>query len=226
MLTCLVKNSIPRIEKHQLLYISKKEIDFKMSLIQKLSNSVLLQKNTLTKLIIIFSLFGTLQMLSGGIWDASSHALKAPEFFWSIQHVAVYTGVAMVACSAIVGFLMIKQNQVHGIFKNGIRLIILGAALQIVSGYADSISHDIFGIDGLLSWSHQPLELGLIFGAVGAFLVLKSNPQSKFRILLPVSIMTVILSVMWLGFNLSLLVAGEILCIPVYEIFSSGCAIL
>ena len=197
-----------------------------MSLIQKLSNSVLLQKNTLTKLIIIFSVFGTLQMLSGGIWDASSHAIKAPEFFWSIQHVAVYTGVAMVACSAIVGFLMIRQRQVHGLFKKGIQLIIIGAILQIVSGYADSVSHDVFGIDGLLSWSHQPLELGLVFGAIGAFLVLKVNSQSKFRILLPISIITVMLSVMWLGFNLSLLIAGEFLCIPVYEIFSSGCAIL
>ena len=197
-----------------------------MSLKQKLSNSILLKKDSLTSLIIILSVFGTLQMLSGGIWDASSHALKAPEFFWSIQHVAVYTGVAMVASSAIVGFLMIKQSQVHGIFKKGIQLIIIGATLQIVSGYADSISHDIFGIDGLLSWSHQPLELGLVFGAIGAFLVLKSNPFSKLRILLPLSIMAVILSIMWLGFNLFLLIGGPILCIPVYEIFSSGCAIL
>lgn len=197
-----------------------------MSLIQKLSNSILLKKNILTKLLIIFSVFGTLQMLSGGIWDASSHALKAPEFFWSIQHVAVYAGVVMVACSAIIGFLMIKQNQVHGIFKKAIQLIIIGAILQIVSGYADSISHDVFGIDGLLSWSHQPLELGLVFGAIGAFLVLKSNPYSKLRVLLPLSIMAVILSIMWLGFNLFLLIGGPLLCIPVYEIFSSGCAIL
>ena len=197
-----------------------------MSLIQKLSNSILLQKNTLTTLVIIFSIIGTFQMLSGGIWDASSHAIKAPEFFWSIQHIAVYAGVSMVACSAIVGFLMIRLNQVHGVFKNGIRFIIIGAIMQIVSGYADSISHDTFGIDGLLSWSHQPIELGLVCGAIGAFLVLKSNPQSKLRILMPLSIMAVLLSVMWLGFNLSLLIGGPLLCIPVYEIFSSGCAIL
>ncbi|MDX1533910.1 MAG: hypothetical protein R3230_06880 [Nitrosopumilaceae archaeon] len=197
-----------------------------MSLMQKLSNSVLLKKNTLTKLVILFSVFGTIQMLSGGIWDASSHAVKAPEFFWSTQHVAVYAGVAMIACSAIVGFFMIKQNQIHGMFKNGVQLIIVGAILQIVSGYADSISHDVFGIDGLLSWSHQPLELGLVFSAIGAFLVLKSNPHSKFRLLLPLSIMMVLLSIMWLGFNLALLVGAHLLCVPVYEIFSSGCAIL
>ena len=105
-----------------------------MSLIQKLSNSIFLQKGTLTKLLIIFSVFGTIQMLSAGIWDASSHAIKAPEFFWSIQHVAVYAGVAMIACSAFIGFLMIKQNQVYGVFKTGIKLVIIGSLMQIVSG--------------------------------------------------------------------------------------------
>jgi len=51
-----------------------------MRFIQKLSNSILSKHDTLRNLIIIFAVFGTAQMLAGGIWDASSHALKEPEF--------------------------------------------------------------------------------------------------------------------------------------------------
>jgi len=197
-----------------------------MRFIQKLSHSILLRCDTLRNLIIIFAILGTAQMLAGGIWDASSHALKEPEFFWSIQHVTVYFGVAIVSSAAILSFLVLKQYHPTGIFKRGIQLVILGSILQISAGYADSISHDVFGIDGLLSLSHQPLELGLVLSTIGGFLVLKSNPTSKLNMLLPVSIIAVIASIMWLGFNLSLLIGGPILCLPVYEIFSSGCAIL
>ena len=196
-----------------------------MRFIQKLSNSILSKHDTLRNLIIIFAVFGTAQMLAGGIWDASSHALKEPEFFWSIQHVTVYFGAAIVSSAAILSFFVLKQYHPTGIFKRGIQFIILSSILQISAGYADSVSHDVFGIDGLLSLSHQPLELGLVLSAIGAFLVLKSNP-TKLNRLLPVSIIAVIASILWLGFNLSLLIGGPILCLPVYEIFSSGCAIL
>lgn len=197
-----------------------------MRFIQKLSNSILLRHDTLRNLIIIFAVLGTSQMLAGGIWDASSHALKEPEFFWSIQHIAIYFGVAIVSSAAILSFFVLKQYHPTGIFKRGIQFVILSSILQISAGYADSVSHDVYGIDGLLSLSHQPLELGLVLSAIGAFLVLKSNPTSKLNRLLPVSIIAVIASILWLGFNLSLLIGGPILCLPVYEIFSSGCAIL
>ena len=196
-----------------------------MRFIQKISNSILSKHDILKNLIIIFAVFGIAQMLAGGIWDASSHVLKEPEFFWSIQHITVYFGVAIVSSAAILSFFVLKLYHPTGIFKRGIQFIMLGAILQISAGYADSVSHDVFGIDGLLSLSHQPLELGLVLSAIGAFLVLKSNP-TKLNRLLPVSIIAVIASILWLGFNLSLLIGGPILCLPVYEIFSSGCAIL
>lgn len=196
-----------------------------MRFIQKLSNSILSKHDILKNLIIIFAVFGIAQILAGGIWDASSHVLNEPEFFWSIQHITVYFGVAIVSSAAILSFFVLKQHHPTGIFKRGIQFIILGSILQISAGYADSVSHDVFGIDGLLSLSHQPLELGLVLSAIGAFLVLKSNP-TKLNRLLPVSIIAVIASILWLGFNLSLLIGGPILCLPVYEIFSSGCAIL
>jgi hypothetical protein len=177
-------------------------------------------------LVSICAVFGTLLELSAGIWDAISHVLEEPEFFWSIQHIAVYCGVAMIGTSGIFGFILMFKKKINGTLKKGIKIIIIGSILQISAGYADSLSHDLFGIDGLVSLSHQPLELGLVLSALGAFLIL-SDPRtqnfSKFR---PISIMTLILSIIWIGFNLSLLLGNTILCLPFYEIFSSGCAIL
>jgi len=197
-----------------------------MRLINKLTNSLFFRTKVLLGIVSFFAVFGTLLELSSGIWDATSHVLEEPEFFWSIQHIAVYCGVAMIVTSGIFGFILMFKKKINGTLKKGIIIIIIGSILQISAGYADSLSHDLFGIDGLVSLSHQPLELGLVLSALGAFLIL-SDPRtqnfSKFR---PISIMTLILSIIWIGFNLSLLLGNTILCLPFYEIFSSGCAIL
>jgi len=197
-----------------------------MRLIQKLTNSLFFRTKVLLGIVSFCAVFGTLLELSAGIWDATSHVLEEPEFFWSIQHIAVYCGVAMIVTSGIFGFILMFKKKINGTLKKGIIIIIIGSVLQISAGYADSLSHDLFGIDGLVSLSHQPLELGLVLSALGAFLIL-SDPRtqnfSKFR---PISIMTLILSIIWIGFNLSLLLGNTILCLPFYEIFSSGCAIL
>jgi len=197
-----------------------------MSLIQKLSSSILLKKQTLLEIISILAVFGSLLEITGGIWDATSHILREPELFWTIQHVAVYTGVAMIASSGILGSIFLITKKVGGNLKIGLQIIIIGSALQVSAGYADSLSHDLFGIDGLVSWSHQPLEIGLLLSALGGFLIMTAMKNQKFKKLLPISILTLIFSISWLGFNLSLLFASPVLCILVYEIFSSGCAVL
>jgi len=51
--------------------------------------------------------------------------------------------------------------------------------IQIFAGLGDSISHDEFGIDGLVSWYHQPLEFGLILCALGGFLIIKSRNEKQ-----------------------------------------------
>jgi len=197
-----------------------------MRLIQKLTNSLFFRAKVLLGIVSLFAVFGTLLELSSGIWDATSHILEEPEFFWSIQHIAVYCGVVMIGTSGIFGFILMFKKKINGTLKKGIKIIIIGSILQISAGYTDSLSHYLFGIDGLVSLSHQPLELGLVLSALGAFLIL-SDPRtqnfSKFR---PISIMTLILSISWIGFSLSLLLGNTILCLPIYEIFSSGCAIL
>ena len=197
-----------------------------MSLIQKLSSSILLRRQTLLEIISLLAVFGSLLEITGGIWDATSHILREPELFWTIQHVAVYAGVAMITISGILGAIFLITKKVDVNLKRGLQIIIIGSALQVSAGYADSLSHDLFGIDGLVSWSHQPLEIGLLLSALGGFLIMTVMKNQKFKKLLPVSILTLIFSISWLGFNLSLIFASPVLCTLVYEIFSSGCAVL
>jgi len=197
-----------------------------MSLIQKLSSSILLRRQTLLEIISLLAVFGSLLEITGGIWDATSHILREPELFWTIQHVSVYTGVAMIASSGILGTIFLITKKVTGNLKRGLQIIIIGSVLQVSAGYADSLSHDLFGIDGLVSWSHQPLEIGLLLSALGGFLIMTVMKNQKLKKLLPVSILTLIFSISWLGFNLSLIFASPVLCTLVYEIFSSGCAVL
>jgi hypothetical protein len=197
-----------------------------MSLIQKLSSSILLRREALLEIISLLAVFGSFLEITAGIWDATSHILREPELFWTIQHVAVYTGVAMIVGSGILGTIFLITKKVTGNLKIGLQIIIIGSALQVSAGYADSLSHDLFGIDGLVSWSHQPLEIGLLLSALGGFLIMTVMKNQKFKKLLPVSILTLIFSISWLGFNLSLIFASPVLCTLVYEIFSSGCAVL
>lgn len=138
----------------------------------------------------------------------------------------VYTGVSMITAAAILGGILIIRKSIDSSLKTGIKLVMVGSVIQIISGFGDSLSHEIFGIDGLVSWSHQPLELGLVLGSLGGLLILKNKEHTKLKILLPFSIVTFLFFTIWLGFNLVLIFGHIIQCIPVYEIFSSGCAIL
>jgi len=196
-----------------------------LSLIQRFSSSILAKKHTIILIVSVFAVSGTILELSGGIWDAVSHIMREPEFFWTIQHISVYAGVGMIAISGIIGSVLLLNGLVIGSVKRIIQIIIIGSILQITSGYADSLSHDLFGIDGLISLSHQALEVGLVLCALGGFLMISKMTYKKTRKFLPFSIITLIFSISWLGFNLSLLVGSTVLCLPIYKIFNSGCAI-
>ncbi len=197
-----------------------------MTLIQKLSNSSLVKPNNLLSIASILAVIGPVVILSGGIWDAISHLQREPELFWTIQHISVYTGVSMITSAGIIGIILLVRNSVKGILKKGIQLVLVGAIIQLVSGFGDALSHDIYGIDGLISWSHQPLEFGIVLAALGGFLIMKSRQHTRLKIFLPFSIIALLLLTGWLGFNVFLIFGHVIQCIPVYDIFSSGCSIL
>ena len=51
----------------------------------------------------ILAVIGPVVVVSAGFWDAVSHILQEPEFFWSTPHIVVYSGVSMTGCAAIWG---------------------------------------------------------------------------------------------------------------------------
>ena len=197
-----------------------------MRLIQRISNSSFVKPAILVSFVSILAVLGPIVVVSAGFWDAISHLQKEPEFFWSTPHIIVYTGVTLSSSAAILGFILLCRKKVRGSLKTGIKLVIVGSIIQIVSGFGDSLSHEVFGIDGLISWSHQPLEIGLVLASLGAVLILKNRENTRLKIILPFSIIAFLFFTIWLAFNFVLIFGNVIQCIPIYEIFSSGCAIL
>jgi len=197
-----------------------------MKLIQRIINSTLAKPTTLVSLVAILAVIGPFISVSGGFWDAVNHLVNEPEYFWSIQHMVVYFGVFLVASASLFSMILLIKKSVHGTLKTGILLVVFGAVIQLIAGFVDSVSHDVYGIDGLISWSHQPLELGLVLAALGGFLVLKNREHTKLKILIPFSIISFLFFTTWLVFNFALIFGHTIQCIYIHVIFSSGCSIL
>ncbi|MBC8252243.1 MAG: hypothetical protein H8E89_11755 [Candidatus Nitrosopelagicus sp.] len=196
------------------------------TLLEKVSNHLCIKSNLQLSIISILAVTGPLVILSAGIWDAINHIQNSPEFFWSDPHIVVYTGVAMVAAASLFSINLLIKNSIHGILKRGLQLVIIGSIIQIISGFGDTISHEMFGIDGLLSLTHQPLEIGIVLSALGGFLIIKSSQNSNLKTFLPFAIVTFLLMTSWLVFNFALYFGHYIQCIPIHLIFSSGCSIL
>ena len=192
----------------------------------KIFNRFSLDVNSRLTIISAHAVIGTLVILVAGIWDAVNHIQNSPEFFWSDPHIVVYSGVFMVAIASIFSVNLLMKNSIHGILKRGMQLVIIGSVMQIISGFGDSISHDMFGIDGLLSLTHQPLEIGIVLSALGGFLIIKASQNLNLNIFLPFSIVTFLLVTSWLGFNFALYFGHYVQCIPIHLIFSSGCSVL
>ena len=87
----------------------------------------------------------------------------------------------MVAAASLFSINLLIKTSINGILKRGLQLVIIGSIMQIISGFGDSIYHDMFGIDGLLSLTHQPLEIGIVLSALGGFLIIKSSQNSNLK---------------------------------------------
>ncbi|MBT3474667.1 MAG: hypothetical protein HOM82_05490 [Thaumarchaeota archaeon] len=196
------------------------------TLLEKVSNRLCLKSNSQLSIISILAVTGPLVILVAGIWDAINHIQNSPEFFWSDPHIVVYAGVTLVAIASLFSINLLIKNSINGILKRGLQLVIIGSIMQIISGFGDSISHDMFGIDGLLSLTHQPLEIGIVLSALGGFLIIKSRQNTNLRAFLPFSIVTFLLMTTWLAFNFALYFGHYIQCMPIHLIFSSGCSVL
>ena len=194
-----------------------------MTITQIISDSFLSRQNEILLVVSIMAVLGTFTVLLGGIWDSASHALKVPDHFWTIQHVSVYSGVTIVALSAAFGTIISLKNKKIIV---GITILLIGSIMQLVGGYIDYNFHEIYGIDGLVTSSHLTIESGLLLTSIGGFLTLSKFSYNKTKKIVPFAIVNVLFSTTWIGFNLALLVGATMLCIPVYELFSSGCSVM
>ena len=190
---------------------------------QIMSKSFLSRRNELLFIVSVLAVLGTTGVLIGGIWDSASHALKIPDSFWTIQHVTVYSSVSLVAFSAVFGILISLKNRK---ILLGITMLLVGSLMQLGGGYVDYNFHEIYGIDGLVTSSHLTIESGLLLTSIGGFLMISKFGYNKTKKLVPFSIVNIIFSVTWIGFNLSLLIGATMLCIPIYDLFSSGCSVM
>ena len=197
-----------------------------MKLLNTFSNRLVSNTKSILFVVSILAILGAVVELLAGMWDATSHIMREPELFWTVQHIVVYIGVTMITLSAILSSIVLITSQKNTPIKTGLKILIIGAILQISAGYADSISHDIYGVDGLVTVSHLILEAGLLLSALGGFLILSKTRQRRSRRIMPFAILSVLLSSTWIGFNLTLLFGSIVLCLPVYVVFSSGCAVL
>src|SRR5439155_12701627 len=132
--------------------------------------------------------------------DTASHALRIPDTFWTIQHVTIYTGAAMITASAIMGSLLLFKTRNQKMEK-GIKIILLGATMQLAGGYADYNFHEMYGIDGLVTPSHLTVESGLLLSSIGGLITLSGFDHGQIRKVIPVSIVAILLSAAWIGFN-------------------------
>ena len=194
-----------------------------MDISQIVSDSFLSRQNDILFIVSILSVIGTFAVILGGVWDSTSHALKVPDSFWTIQHVTVYSGVTIVALSAAFGTVISIKNRKIII---GITMLMIGSVMQLGGGYVDYNFHEIYGIDGLVTASHLTIESGLLLTSIGGFLTTSKFGYNKTKKIVPFSIVNVLFSITWIGFNLSLLIGATMLCIPVYELFSSGCSVM
>jgi hypothetical protein len=194
-----------------------------MNISQIIYDSFLSRKNDLILTVSILAVLGTFTILLGGIWDSASHALKIPDNFWPIQQITVYSGVTVVAFSAAFGILLSLKNKKVLV---GLPMLMIGSLMQLGGGYVDYNFHEIYGVDGLVTSSHLTIECGLLLTSIGGYLTTSKLSYDKIKKIVPFSIVNVLFSATWISFNLVLLVGATMLCIPVYELFSSGCSVM
>lgn len=180
-------------------------------------------RDRLLFLVAILASSGVVVEVAGGVWDLTSHMSRVPESFWSIQHVVVYSGVSITAISALLCPFIVAFNGRKAL-SPGVLMIVVGSIMQMSGGYADSVSHDVYGIDGLITPSHIVLESGLFMGSLGSFLVARAVSRNlQGSVVKAVSFVSTATTSIWLVYNFFLLWNPSVLCLPVYLLFSSGC---
>jgi len=148
-------------------------------------------------IVLIVSLFGSVLEIWGGSWDITSHAIGAPESFFTPPHGVLYSGVGISLIAAIISLAIIgKDKEIrHESFSLGLKLIVIGSMIQIVAGPSDYLWHELFGTDGLLSPTHLTLITGILIQSVGIIVGLTRLIPHNFKAVKPA--LTVGFSALW-----------------------------
>jgi hypothetical protein len=121
-------------------------------------------------LFLILATAGSLMQISGTSWDVTSHLMFKPETFFTPSHALLYSGIGLITIATVlITFLYIKNK--HSITntsaKRSFQLLLIGSVVSIISGPADYLWHQTFGIDGLLSPTHISLMTGMLTTSIG-----------------------------------------------------------
>ena len=138
-------------------------------------------------IVLIVSLFGSVLEIWGGSWDITSHAIGAPESFFTPPHAVLYSGVGISLIAAIAAFVIIGKNKEirNESFSLGLKLILIGSIIQIVAGPSDYLWHELYGTDGLLSPTHLTLITGILIQSVGIIVGLTRLIPFNFKAVKP-----------------------------------------
>jgi hypothetical protein len=140
-----------------------------MSIIVSLKTSSL-NVNVLLAALLVATAGGILQ-IGGASWDVTSHILRQPETFFTPSHIVLYTGAGLATIAAIIGVFISLRNKEEirsRSFYIAFKLLIIGAAIQLISGPGDFVWHSVFGVDGLMSPPHLALATGILINAIAA----------------------------------------------------------
>lgn len=107
---------------------------------------------------------GAIMQVAAGEWDVIWHAHQNPETFFTPPHSLLYAGVILVLSVSI--FSLSKQPNTPSNLSLALKLALIGAGLQIMSGMFDFLWHSNFGFDGLLSPPHSVLVSGMLLNGI------------------------------------------------------------
>jgi type III secretory pathway component EscS len=126
--------------------------------------------NALLAALVVATAGGILQ-IGGASWDITSHILRQPETFFTPSHTVLYAGAGLTTIAAIIGIVISLKNkeEIHSkSFYTAFKLLIIGAAIQLISGPGDFVWHSVFGVDGLMSPPHLALATGILINSIAA----------------------------------------------------------
>lgn len=174
----------------------------------------------------LFIIFGAMIEIAAGHWDGMTHVTSKSDEFWSIQHTVLYSGVAMMFFSSLLGVLFVLKRFVDRGTAVAIMLIIAGPILQVASGYMDFQSHEKYGVDAFLSTSHFMMFCSTAISSVGGFLLVPMLDPRHRLFLGPLSIAAIIASSFWVIVSISVFLSPFSICMPVTFVYGLTCSVM